>query len=130
MTDIGASDALLIVDVQVDFCPAGALAVSGSDRVVPVVSAWIERFSRAATPVFASRDSHPVARCSFKEQGEPRLPHCVRDTPGAVFHPRPALPDGIAVISKGTAPDRDAHCALDGTDVAGSFRGLRRSACS
>jgi len=70
-------------------------------------------------PIFASRDWHPSRHISFREQGGPWPPHCVQHTPGAVFHPELALPEGtIIIISKGTDPNRDAYSAFDGTDLA------------
>ena len=66
-----AGDALLVVDVQNDFCPGGALAVSEGDEVVPVLNQWIEQAQACGIPVFASRDWHPPGHISFKERGGP-----------------------------------------------------------
>ncbi|MFQ5893332.1 MAG: isochorismatase family protein, partial [Nitrospinota bacterium] len=54
-----ARDALVVVDVQNDFCPGGALAVPDGDQVVRVLNQYIERFSALKAPIFASRDWHP-----------------------------------------------------------------------
>ncbi|MBS3732007.1 MAG: isochorismatase family protein, partial [Desulfobacterales bacterium] len=64
-----SGDALLIVDVQNDFCPGGALAIEKGDAVVPVLNRWISRASEKDLPVYASRDWHPVGHVSFREQG-------------------------------------------------------------
>lgn len=110
-------DALLVVDVQNDFCPGGALAVSDGDQVVPVLNRWIEQAGKAGAMVVASRDWHPVSHCSFEEQGGPWPEHCVQDTQGAAFHPQLALPDDAVRVSKGSAFDKDAYSAFDGTGL-------------
>ena len=61
--------ALLMVDVQNDFCPGGALPVAEGDRVVPVLNAYAERFQARNLPVYASRDWHPSVTKHFKEFG-------------------------------------------------------------
>jgi nicotinamidase/pyrazinamidase len=118
-----AGDALLIVDVQNDFCPGGALAVERGDEVVPVLNRWIEDAVRQGIPVYATRDWHPPAHISFKKRGGPWHPHCVRDTPGAAFHPDLNLPRGAQVISKATEEDQDAYSAFSGTDLADRLKG-------
>lgn len=122
-----SGDALLVVDVQVDFCPGGALPVAGGDEVVPELNRWIEAARDAAVPVIASRDWHPVAHCSFRQQGGPWPPHCIQDTPGARFHPDLKLPPDAVKVSKGIAFDRDAYSAFDGTGLAHYLR--QRSIC-
>lgn len=117
-------DALLIVDVQNDFCPGGALAVPNGDAVVPVLNNWISAARKAGVPVIASRDWHPVSHVSFSAQGGPWPDHCIQDTPGAEFHPRLALPEDAVRVSKGTAFDRDAYSAFDGTGLASYLRDL------
>lgn len=121
-------DAVLAVDVQNDFCPGGALAVTDGDQVVPVLNRWIEAADRAGIPVIASRDWHPVDHCSFAERGGPWPPHCVQDTPGAAFHPDLQLPADAVRVSKGTAFNKDDYSAFDGTDLADYLkeRGIKR----
>ncbi len=123
-----AGDALLVVDVQNDFCPGGALEVPRGDEVVPVLNAWIRRAHDANLPVIASRDWHTVDHCSFADQGGPWPPHCIQDTPGAAFHPELALPDEAVRVSKGSAFDYDAYSAFDRTGLAGWLRskGVKR----
>src|SRR5262249_58445609 len=99
-----ARDALVIVDVQNDFCPGGALGVPGGDAVVPVLNRYAERFAAAGAPVFASRDWHPAKTSHFKPYGGVWPPHCVQGTAGAAFHPDLSLPSGAAVVSKGMDP--------------------------
>ncbi len=102
-------DALVVVDVQNDFCPGGALAVPEGDRVVPVLNDYAARFARVGAPVFASRDWHPARTRHFAAQGGAWPPHCVQDTRGAELHPGLALPVGTELISKGMDPEDDAY---------------------
>ncbi|HEV2664964.1 MAG TPA: isochorismatase family protein, partial [Blastocatellia bacterium] len=81
-----AKDALIIVDVQNDFCPGGALAVKGGDEVVPVLNRAIEKFTAAGLPIFATRDWHPEKTSHFKAYGGVWPVHCVQGTQGAEFH--------------------------------------------
>ncbi len=121
-------DALLIVDVQNDFCPGGALAVKEGDQVVPVLNRWIEQAQRENIPIFASRDWHPPGHISFKERGGPWPPHCVQGTPGAAFHSDLHLPASAQIVSKGYLKDEDSYSAFGGTDLTERFRraGIKR----
>ena len=123
-----AGDALLLVDVQRDFCPGGALAVPGGDTIVPVLNRWIAAAEAAGVPVFATRDWHPPDHVSFEAQGGPWPPHCVAGTEGAAFHPGLALPDDAVIVSKATEPEAEAYSGFDGTDLAAALRelGVRR----
>ena len=121
-------DALIVVDVQNDFCPGGALPVPDGDAVVPLLNDWIARAAAGGAPVFASRDWHPPGHCSFAPQGGPWPEHCVQETHGAAFHEGLALPDGAVVVTKGEALERDAYSAFEGTGLAEELRrrGVRR----
>lgn len=105
--------ALLVVDVQNDFCPGGSLGVSGGDQVVPVLNEYARRFHQEGSPVIATRDWHPPKTRHFQEQGGPWPPHCVQGTPGARFHPDLRLPPGATVVSKGMDPNEDSYSAFD-----------------
>ena len=69
--ELYASDALLIVDVQNDFLPGGALGVKGGDEILPVLRGYVDCFQSRNLPIFLSQDWHPINHCSFREQGGP-----------------------------------------------------------
>ena len=121
-------DALVVVDVQNDFLPGGALAVPAGDAVIEPLNTWIARFRAAGLPVVATRDWHPPNHCSFREQGGPWPAHCVADTPGAAFAADLHLPDDAWIVSKATEPDREAYSGFEGTDLAERLKdaGVRR----
>ncbi len=114
----GEHDALLVVDVQKDFLPGGALAVARGDEVLAPLNRALRAFERAGRPIYASRDWHPAHHCSFKARGGPWPPHCVAGTPGAGFADGLALPASAVVVSKASTPDADAYSAFGGTDLA------------
>ncbi len=111
--------ALIIVDLQNDFCPGGTLAVPEGDAIVPLVNRLMASFTAAGGPIYATRDWHPAGHISFQAQGGPWPPHCVQDTDGARFHPGLALPDDVVIITKGTRTDKDAYSGFDETPLAG-----------
>ena len=116
--------ALLIVDVQRDFCAGGALAVPGAEAILPSLNRLIERFADRGAPVYASRDWHPRQSAHFADQGGTWPTHCVAGTAGAAFHPELRLPADVIVVSKGITPTSDGYSAFDGTTAAGD--GLRQ----
>lgn len=122
--NLGARDALVVIDLQRDFLPGGALAVPGGDEVVPVLNRYIRRALANRVHVFATRDWHPPDHCSFRERGGPWPRHCVQGTPGAELSPALALPRHAVVFSKGTHADRDAFSAFDDTGLDGVLRAL------
>lgn len=121
---LGPSDALLVVDVQRDFCANGALAVPEGDAVVPVLNDWIAAARRGGAHVVFSRDWHPSDHCSFRDRGGPWPPHCVQGTPGAAFHPSLKVPSDAWIVSKGTDRDREQYSALDGTGLVERLKAL------
>ncbi len=114
-----ARKALLLVDVQNDFCPNGALAVPEGDSIISILNQYIQKFSQNSFPVFASRDWHPVTTHHFKEFGGPWPAHCVENTRGAAFHPSLDLPENIIVFSKGMREGQDGYSAFEGVDDQG-----------
>lgn len=121
-------DALVVVDVQPDFCPGGKLGIDDGDSVIPVLNDWIAAARAEGIPVYASRDWHPAHHVSFEESGGPWPEHCVQDTPGARFHPDLDLPDDAVKISKGARLDKDQYSAFDDTGLAGHLKekGVKR----
>ena len=111
--------ALLIVDVQNDFCPGGALAVPDGDRVVPVLNDYLARARKRGMPIYASRDWHPSVTSHFKAHGGEWPPHCVQLTQGASFHADLRLPESTVVVTKGQDPDSDGYSALEGLTPEG-----------
>jgi nicotinamidase/pyrazinamidase len=113
-------DALIVVDVQRDFCPGGALPVPEGDRVMPVINRLLEWPWHAV----ATRDWHPPDHCSFLSQGGIWPPHCVAGTPGAEFHPDVRADRFREVISKATTRTAEAYSGFQGTDLAARLRGV------
>jgi nicotinamidase/pyrazinamidase len=109
--------ALLVVDVQNDFCPGGSLAVAHGDEVVPPLNKLIKEFLEHGEPVFKSRDWHPEKTKHFAAFGGTWPVHCVQNTRGAEFHPDLIDDIHIRTISKGLG-DEDSYSAFDGTDLA------------
>jgi nicotinamidase/pyrazinamidase len=115
--------ALIVVDVQNDFCPGGALAVAHGDEVVAPLNKLIEEFLEQGEPVFKSRDWHPEKTRHFSAYGGTWPVHCVQNTKGAEFHPDLMDDIHIRVISKGLG-DEDCYSAFDGTNLALELRRL------
>jgi len=109
--------ALLVVDIQNDFCPGGALGVRKGDQIIPTVNKYVDLFLKNQFPVFVSRDWHPENSKHFKESGGPWPAHCVKNTKGAEFHPDFQVPDDAIILSKGTDPDMDGYSVFDAHDL-------------
>ena len=116
------TDALLVIDLQNDFLPGGALGVASGHEVVAPINHLIALFQEQGLPIIASRDWHPADHCSFAAQGGPWPPHCVAGTPGAEFTAELALPDDAIVVSKADTAAVDAYSAFAGTDLAAQLR--------
>jgi nicotinamidase/pyrazinamidase len=140
------TDALLVIDLQNDFCPGGALAVAGGDKIVPTVNALAARFDH----VILTQDWHPAGHISFASAHPGATPyqtitapygrqtlwpdHCVQNTAGAAFHPALAIPHAELILRKGFRADIDSYSAFlendhfTATGLAGYLRerGLRR----
>jgi nicotinamidase/pyrazinamidase len=144
--DIRPSDLLLVIDVQNDFCPGGALAVADGDAVVPVINRLAERFAH----VVLTQDWHPAGHSSFATSHPGAAPfqaitmdygpqtlwpdHCVQGTEGAAFHPQLATERAELVVRKGFRREIDSYSAFFENDrrtptgLAGYLheRGLKR----
>jgi nicotinamidase-related amidase len=133
--------ALVIVDVQNDFCSGGRLAVPDADAIIPIIN----DLTRGFRQVFLTQDWHPRGHVSFASShpgavlfARIRLPtgeqivwpdHCIANTPGADFHPGLRIPPGTAIVRKGTRSDCDSYSALfenDRTTPVGLDALLRR----
>jgi nicotinamidase/pyrazinamidase len=121
-------DALLMIDVQQDFCPGGALPVEDGHLILPEANAWLAQAEQQNIPVYASRDWHPEGHISFVEEGGDWPPHCIQDSDGARFHPQQRLPPGTVVVTKGVRFDQDQTSVFDQTDLAEHLkeRGIQR----
>ena len=111
--------ALVVIDVQNDFCPGGALAVADGDRVVAPLNRYIGRFADAGLPIFATRDWHPEKTIHFKAYGGLWPPHCIRTSKGAELRADLALPEAAVIVSKGMAPNEESYSGFNGVDSSG-----------
>ena len=109
--------ALLVVDVQTDFCKGGSLAIDGADEVIPRLNEVIDTFRMAMLPIFFTRDWHPSNHISFSTRGGAWPPHCIKGSQGATFHSKLVVPPSAVVIDKGTEPDYEAYSGFQGTDL-------------
>ncbi len=116
-----SKQALIVVDVQNDFCPGGTLAVAHGDEVVEPLNELIDEFLERGDPVYKSRDWHPPTTKHFEKYGGTWPVHCVQNTKGAEFHPALRDDPRINVISKGLG-DTDCYSAFDETDLAEQLR--------
>lgn len=122
--ELQKSDALIIIDVQRDFLPGGALAVSRGDEVIPVLNGYITIFQDKGLPIIATRDWHPPDHCSFTAQGGPWPLHCVVGSQGAQFASSLELPRNITVISKDTKQQQSTYSGFASTDLAEHLQSL------
>jgi nicotinamidase/pyrazinamidase len=111
-------EALIIVDVQNDFCPGGALAVAGGDEVV----APLNELARNSGLVVATRDWHARDHSSFRDHGGPWPVHCVAASAGAALHPDLDRCAIDIVLDKGRAPDLAGYSAFEKTGLAALLR--------
>jgi len=125
---VNKKDVLMIVDVQRDFCPDGALPVPECDQVVPVLNEYMERFRRAGAQIYATRDWHPSNHISFKAYGGMWPPHCIQGSEGAKFHLNLMLPEEVKIISKATVPSKESYSGFDGTKLKEELKkkGIKR----
>jgi len=115
-------DALLVIDVQNDFCPDGALPIHHGDRIVPVLNRWMGVARDKRIPVYLSRDWHPVGHPSFEQFGGKWPVHCLQDSNGARFHPDLAVVGDEVVVTKGVRFDKDQNSAFDQTGFTEQLR--------
>ena len=113
--------ALIVVDVQNDFCPGGTLAVPHGDEVVTPLNQLIGEFLDRGAPVYKSRDWHPRTTKHFAAYGGTWPVHCVQNTHGAEFHPALRDDPRIKVISKGMG-EADGYSAFDETELGSELK--------
>ena len=125
---ITEDSALIIVDMQNDFMPGGALPVKDADLIIPIINKYIEKFRDRRRPVYATRDWHPENHISFNTRGGPWPPHCIQGTKGAEFHKDLNLPDDVIIVNKADNPDKDAYSGFQDTflDIDLRRRGVSR----
>ena len=111
------NSALILVHVQNDFCPGGALPVPEGDSIIPLINDYIGLFKGEGLPVIATRDWHPPNHCSFKEQGGMWPVHCVQGSRGAQFRAELYIPNGSLIISGATNPKKEGYSTFDGTSL-------------
>lgn len=119
---ISEHDALIIVDVQKDFCPGGALPVPEGDQVIPVLNQYVGRFKKAGAKIYATRDWHPSNHKSFKAYGGVWPPHCIQGSEGAEFHPDLVLLKVAKVISKATKSSIPGYSGFEKTNLEKDLR--------
>ncbi len=109
-------DALVVVDMQKDFMPHGALAVAEADSIIGRVNDYTKLFEKRGCCVFFTRDWHPKSHISFKQNGGVWPTHCVQGSRGAEFCEGLYIPsDNRFIISKGVSKDFDAYSGFQGT---------------
>jgi nicotinamidase/pyrazinamidase len=114
--------ALIVVDVQNDFCPGGSLAVANGDEVVAPLNELVKEFLARSEPVFKTRDWHPERTKHFAVYGGTWPIHCVQSTRGAEFHAGLIDDPRITIISKGTTESAEGYSGFDGTNLARLLR--------
>lgn len=114
-----STTALVLVDIQNDFCPGGALAVREGDQIINVVNRIAPSFQFVA----ATKDWHPANHISFKAQGGPWPPHCVQGSRGAELHPDLNRSGIDLIVRKGYQPEKDTFEGLDAVNENGSTLG-------
>jgi nicotinamidase/pyrazinamidase len=112
-------DALIIVDVQNDFCPGGALAVPEGDRVIEPLNRLLDMNWRIR---IATRDWHPIDHISFREQGGIWPPHCVANTPGSEFNALLNIEKVDEIVSKAERRESEAYSGFEGTSLADDLK--------
>ena len=115
--------ALIVVDVQNDFCPGGTLAVAHGDEVVAPLNQLIDQFLKEDSPVYKSRDWHPAKTKHFKAYGGSWPVHCVAGTHGAEFHQDLSDDPRAMIVSKGMDESADGYSGFDGTNLARLLQG-------
>jgi nicotinamidase/pyrazinamidase len=121
-TSLKKGDGLLVIDVQNDFCPGGALPIEEGDRVVAAINPWIAAARERSLPIYLSRDWHPAGHPSFRTSGGLWPGHCIQNSSGAEFHPSLRVPEEAVIVTKGVRFDQNQLSAFDQTGLAARLR--------
>jgi nicotinamidase/pyrazinamidase len=121
---VTAQDVLIVIDVQNDFCPGGALAVADGDAVIEVIHRVAPKFEH----IVLTQDWHPAGHSSFATAHAGKQPfeqvelsygmqtlwpdHCIQGSKGAEFHPALRLPQAEIILRKGFSPHIDSYSAF------------------
>ena len=119
MSSLKLKKVLLVVDVQNDFCPGGALGIHEGHKIIPILNRYIEFFEKENFPIIVTRDWHPKVTKHFEQFGGVWPEHCVEGSLGAMFHPDLEFPKDALVMSKGMDPEKDSYSAFHATDSSG-----------
>ncbi|CAG9001517.1 MAG: Nicotinamidase [Candidatus Celerinatantimonas neptuna] len=122
--NLASNDALLIVDLQNDFLPGGALGIEGADEIIPTINAYIEKFEQKQQCIIFSRDWHPQDHCSFNNQSGPWPVHCVQNTHGAALSNILNWPSQALLVSKANTSSEDAYSAFEKTALATRLKNM------
>ena len=114
---IEKTDALIIVDVQNDFCAGGAIPTTNGAAIAAMLTPIAEAFAAAGASIITTQDWHPENHISFRENGGSLPIHCVADTPGAALHADLKLPATTISIKKGQNPARDTYSGFVDSDL-------------
>ncbi|MDC7124925.1 MAG: nicotinamidase [Spirochaetales bacterium] len=109
--------ALIVVDLQNDFCEGGTLEVKNSEEIITPINRLVEHFTSATLPIFFTRDWHPENHCSFKEYGGLWPKHCIAGKIGASFNEEVLIPEEARIISKAEKQNADAYSGFEGTPL-------------
>jgi nicotinamidase/pyrazinamidase len=124
--NLDSPDALIVVNVQNDFCSGGRLAVEGADTAMLALYHWIELAVKSGTMVVASRCWHPPRQvsyhASYKERGGTWPQHCFTDSRGADFYSDLELSEEAVIVSKGASLSKDSYSAFDNTGLGERLR--------
>jgi nicotinamidase/pyrazinamidase len=120
--EMHADSALVLVDIQCDYLPDGAVAIPRGQEVVEPANRMAKGFADRGLPVILTRVWHPAHHMSFKEQGGKSPRHCVQDTHGAEFAADLEVPEAAWIISKGTEPEAQAVSGFTATDLGARLK--------
>ena len=116
--------ALIVVDVQHDFCEGGVLAARDTNSLIAPLNRFIESCMSKSIPCFFTRDWHPANHQSFKNNGGPWPVHCVQGSWGAAFPDTLLIPEGSIIIDKETLPDQVSYSDFQATGLQEKLNAL------